>query len=373
MELKTLFHRGRTGAVYAWKVWTENNLIVTEYWQYPDGKRQQSVKEAEIKNLGRSNEVSPEDQAVIEAQALWKFKLDRKYSETPEEALKPRTAPMLAPSKDFSETKKYVKYPCHVQPKLDGNRCLAYWSPVPGEDRIILLSRGQKEFEVLGHIKKQLEDFLPKDGMLDGELYIHGESCQTITSYLKKYRPGITETVQYHVYDMPISDGEEKPWEERFQALNGLFKSSLPAARQNIIQVLTVVANSEYDVYNTQAMFLENGYEGAIIRTLDGQYEWGYRSKSLIKMKNFDDHEYEIVGFENGRGKNETSVTWVCKTSSDKVFRAAQTGVKKDREQMLQDGHLHVGKLLKVKHQGYTEDGIPRFPIGIAIREEWDV
>ena len=110
-----------------------------------------------------------------------------------------------------------------------------------------------------------------------------------------------------------------------------------------------------------------------MVRLHDGVYEWGYRSKSLLKVKTFDDHEYTIVGFENGRGKNEATVTWVCKLADGRSFNVAPTGKREDRERMLQDAAQHVGKLLKVKHFGFSEDGIPRFPVGIGFRLEEDI
>ncbi|MCF1193552.1 hypothetical protein LRR18_18355, partial [Mangrovimonas sp. AS39] len=94
-----------------------------------------------------------------EARSLWQKKLDRKYSETPEDAQVESYGPMLA--KDFNPKK--VKYPAYVQPKMDGVRALASWDG----DRVILMSRGNKEWTVPKHINKALEAILPKDSMFD--------------------------------------------------------------------------------------------------------------------------------------------------------------------------------------------------------------
>ena len=43
-------------------------------------------------------------------------------------------------------------------------------------------------------------------------------------------------------------------------------------------------------------MFVSDGYEGIIIRNLEGGYKKKHRSKDLQKWKFFEDDEYEIVG-----------------------------------------------------------------------------
>jgi len=365
-----LFHRGREGAIYQWRVWSEGSDIVTEYGQI-DGQMQISRKRAEAKNVGRANATTPEEQAALEAQAMYTFKIERKYRSSIEECKERRVSPMLAPGKAFAETKKYVTYPCDVQPKLDGCRCLAYWE---GDD-IVLMSRGGKPWN-LPHIVEQLRKVLPDDATFDGELYLHGETFQRITRLIKSKVATERETVQFHVYDVPVCEGEEgRPWRERCADLYYLVGTgpNQPTDTPNIIRVPTSTASCEQDVYALQGKALEQGFEGAMVRLHDGVYEWGYRSKSLLKVKTFDDHEYTIVGFENGRGKNEATVTWICKLADGRSFNVAPTGKREDRERMLQDGEQHVGKLLKVKHFGFSEDGIPRFPVGIGFRLEEDI
>jgi ATP-dependent DNA ligase len=368
LNLPTLYHKGRTGAIYQWKTWADGGEIYTEYGQV-GGQMQISCKQAESKNVGKSNETTPAQQAELEVKALHTYKLERKYFLTPAECVETQLlSPMLAPGKEFSETKKYLKYPCDAQPKLDGNRCLAYWE----NGQVALQTRGGKFWD-LPHIAKELEKFLPEDAIFDGELYIHGESCQTITSYLKKYKPGLTETVQFHVYDVPTIDGTDQPWSVRRQYLFDLSeKLDADFDCYAIDFVPTISATCEEDIITFQAYWIENGYEGAMARNLHGMYEWGYRSKNLLKVKTFDDHEYQITGYFNGRGKNETTVTWECITPEGIKFTVAPTGNKKDREEMLTNAEQHIGKLLKVKHFGLTDDLVPRFPVGIAFRENND-
>ena len=81
---------------------------------------------AKAKNIGKANETTPEEQAVKEAQAKITDKLSREYFNTIEEAEAKGGSEVMLPmlAKDYKKESKKVVYPCYVQPKLDGMRCI---------------------------------------------------------------------------------------------------------------------------------------------------------------------------------------------------------------------------------------------------------
>ena len=356
--LPTLYRTSKTGATLQWNIWTEGADIVTEHGQM-GGKMQLDRRTATGKNIGRANETTPDEQAILEATSKHKKRLDTKYSLTLKEAKKEVFLPMLAAS--FDKRKDKVVYPVDVQPKLDGVRCLAYWDG----DSVKLMSRGGKQWECCQHIIDELEQVLPKDWVLDGELYIHGATFQEITKLVKKLRPE-SVNVQFHVYDVPKGFNKESSWDERCDDLNdfhgnhGLCKS--------VKVVDTHLANNEYAVYELQSQFLEEGYEGAIVREMDGEYRFGNRSNKLLKVKNFMDEEYEIIGFTTGVGRFEGCIIWICKTGNGDEFKVVPQGTMEERKATYDTAGKHIGELLKVKFFELTDDNIPRFPVGIGIR-----
>jgi hypothetical protein len=77
MEFPTLYKQTVTGAINKWSIFVENNYYWTEFGNI-NGVNQISDKVyCEAKNIGRSNETSNEQQAVLEASSLWKKKRDR--------------------------------------------------------------------------------------------------------------------------------------------------------------------------------------------------------------------------------------------------------------------------------------------------------
>lgn len=363
MELPILYRQSKSGKIRQWRVWTEGSQIWTEYGLV-GGKLQQDYKEAEAKNVGRSNETTPEEQAEKEAQALWTKKVDRKYSETIEEAKEPDYFPMLA--KSFNQDK--ITYPCDVQRKLDGVRCLAYWE----DGQIKLMSRGGKFYDTCSHIAEELAEILPKgDYILDGEIYLHGETFQQVTKLVKKYREDETEELDYYVYDIVSKSNADNPWRNRKQGLRALLHGR--RGLENIKLVQTESVNTLEEIMEHHSLYVEQGYEGAMVRLHDSPYTFNHRSNGLFKVKSFQDEEFEIVDYVEGEGRLRGCVIWKCETEDGSRFEVKQKGSLDSLKEMYNEADQYIGKLLKVKFFGHTEAGLPRFPVGLGIRLEEDL
>ncbi len=369
----TLYRKTKTGKIQTWRVWTIDNVVHTEYGQQ-DGKKQQASKIIEGKNLGKSNETTPSEQAIRKAKSMFEHRLDSKYSATVTEADEPVFLPQLA--HDFDKAKAKVKYPVGIQPKLDGVRCLAYWVETDEGDRIELLSRGGKEYAV-PHIAEEVSKIIPEGYVFDGELYIHGESLQNINKLVKKHREGPdgSERLEYHVYDGFWMGEEVIPWEDRDSELNDLVVHSVSGKELagKVKYVESSNANSEDEVRLQLEEFIKNGYEGAIVRVLDAPYLLGHRSSGLLKVKNFKDAEFEITGHYYGTGRAAEAVVWKCKQEEGLEFSVVPKGTIEQREKWGRTALSYYGKQLKVKFWNRTDDNIPQFPIGVCIRLEEDL
>jgi DNA ligase 1 len=376
-EWPKLYHKDKTGKLRFWFVIADGDAVQVEHGQV-NGSSVSAMRRATPKNVGRSNETTAEQQAVLEAAAMHKFKLDRKYSLTPEEAQDVVPLPMLA--KDFKKAKN-IQYPVDVQPKLDGVRAIARWEG----DRVVLISRGGKTWTAVPHINKALESILPKDSEFDGELYVHGKPFQWITSRAKKAHEDSGE-IQYHVYDFPTINGDDSlTWQGRREAAAMLpnaqerwkhfEKTDDGGIREVFVRVLTYTAKDAEEVKFYHDTFVQNGYEGAIVRLLDGTYEYGHRSGSLLKLKQFDDEEFVIIGYTQGVGVEEGLVIWACGIEGDSTreFLTRPKGTHEDRAWLYKHADQFVGQKLRVKFFGWTDACLPRFPIAEGIRVEEDL
>lgn len=357
-----------------WRVWTEGAEIITESGQV-GGKMQRFPQTAVAKNVGRANETTPEEQAELEAQAKWTFKRERKYHLTPKDAENvSELKPMLACK--FKDRKHTVSYPVDVQPKLDGLRMLAFWNSEQTE--VLLFSRGGKYYKI-AHLSAQLAKVLPKHAVLDGEIYAHGLTLQTINSLAKRNQPG-SKDLCYYVYDMPCwEDDEELPWRQRRKNLTAFFESFPVSEAPAIREVVTVRAESEEQVMSFQQTFVDAGFEGAMVRLLSGRYEGGYYSTVLLKVKSFQDDEFKVVGYAAGKGKFADKVIFTCETNSASPkgagirFDVVPKGTDAIRSAYLKNGASYVGKKLTVRFFNYTPDGKPFLPVGVAFRLKEDM
>jgi hypothetical protein len=90
------------------------------------------------------------------------------------------------------------------------------------------------------------------------------------------------------------------------------------------------------------------------------------RSIGLQKLKAFLSKEYKIVAAEEGNGREAGAVVWVCTTGvGGSLFKARPLGSIEERKKLYKERAQHIGKLLTVKYQELTLQGVPRFPVGI--------
>ncbi len=200
---------------------------------------------------------------------------------------------------------------------------------------------------------------------MDGECYTLGWSLQKISGFFRKQgsKPG-HEELGYHVYDME----SDLKWEDRKKALAGLFETNLKNLK-NIHPVETVRVNSESEAKQLQSIWVQEGYEGAILRRLDTPYQAGKRSAGLLKLKSFKDAEFVIKAVSEGRGKFAGKAMFTLETEKGLPFDCCAPGTMEDRAAFFKEGDKLIGKLLTVKYFELSDDGVPVFPVGLSVRD----
>ena len=153
-------------------------------------------------------------------------------------------------------------------------------------------------------------------------------------------------------------------FDDRLISLQKLFKKKY----NNLILTDTFDCKTQEDIKKYHTEFVKDGYEGVILRNIKAPYEIGKRSKHLQKYKEFMDDEFKIIGFKEGVGGSKGTVIWLCETTDGKPFSVRPKGTTSERKKLYENGNKYIGKMLTVIFQEYTDDGIPRFPVGKAIR-----
>lgn len=365
-----LYSKTSKGKINVWdiKVVSNNNESkICTYTGQQDGKITEYIKKVtKGKNIGKKNETTHFEQACMQAQSMWEKKVKKNgYRESIAEldAAK-RLMPMCA--QYFRDREKYIDYDnACCQPKLDGLRgvlCL--------KDSTIYSKNGLI-FNNLEHILEQVASLnLPDNIVLDGELYTNKFPFNAINGYVRRKSKKNIEQIQkieYHIFDCFDLDNPEWTFKNRYKYLKKKIKNC-----PSLVLVKTIKIKERDDVFRLNSAFLEDGYEGIMIRNNKGLYKNSKtRSNDLQKYKVFVDEEFKIINFEEGKGQDEGTVIFVCQ-SNNKSFKVRPKGTLEERSKMFQNGQKYIGKSLTVKFQEYSQDGVPRFPVGLYVRDiDW--
>lgn len=365
-ETQTVYKKTSTGKIQQWRAWVETTatgfLLKVESGQ-TDGKLTETA--GQVIDEGKQKRTAQE-QAIFEANSKLKKKRDEAYFDTIEAAkTQVKLLPMLAHS--FTKRKHNINYPAIVQRKFDGVRCLARLN---SDGTVTLMSRKGKEFPHLNHIKADVAASNSDQALvLDGELYSDTLTFQELVGLVKRVtlKPGNDEQmleVSLRVYDCVHMMNGSADFTERYQIITNLTDGA-----EYLSLVENVRVSTESEIHAAQARFVEEGYEGAMVRNLTGAYAIGKRSANLQKVKTFLDGEYLIVGFTEGTGNETGCVIWECHTPAGQPFGVRPRGTQEDRKVLFQNGSDYVGRQLTVRYQELTDYGVPRFPVGIAIRD----
>jgi ATP-dependent DNA ligase len=375
--IQTLYQKDSLDRVRSWEIAVINNGENTETiitTGLVDGAKVSNYTTiTNGKNIGKSNETTHYEQALLEANSKIELQLKRGYVKDLAN-IKDKDvlgsgipAPMLAnkhhptgaqkSSKTLAQLRIIGKQIC-VQPKLDGNRCL-----IKVEDGIgTMYSRSGDIMPVqLGHILDDVSGICDKYNIgesfiLDGELYSNKISFNKLNGLIKRETASSSDVeerrdIKYHLYDVMLNAGYEK----RYEFINKFNSTNI-----FVIPNYFITATDE-NIKNYLEQFLSEGHEGLMIRQLGIPYEHK-RTWQLCKVKVFEDKEFKLVGFEEDKRGGFVGA-FVMENNSGVTFNAGASGQsEEDRTYMWNNKYEFLGKMATVCFFGKSEYGIPRFP-----------
>tara|TARA_Y100000593_G_scaffold79250_1_gene147418 strand:+ start:105 stop:1286 length:1182 start_codon:yes stop_codon:yes gene_type:complete len=389
-KLNTLYKIDTTGKLREWTMVIDDACFYAIKGVVGGKLIEDKPRCCEAKNVGRSNETTPQEQAESEAQAKWQKKLDKDYALTEKDAqVKKFYDPMLA--QKYEDRKSGLTYPLYSQPKLDGIRCVIQKN---SQGDLTAKTRNGKVIDAVPHILEGLKEFFANnpDAILDGELYNHDlkDNFNKITSLVRKQKPvrsasdtdaGFQKkqdafekrlaeganTIQYWIYDSPqigvLKEGVK--FSTRFLDCT----TTLLPEDDSIVPVPTSLVFNEEELDEEYENYISDGYEGQIVRT-DSPYE-NKRSKELLKRKEFQDAEYRVLGIDEGNGTRSGTakhlVLWCDREK--KEFHSNIKGSFDYLKEVLDNKEDYIGKQATIRFFQLTPDGIPRFPFAVGFRD----
>ena len=354
----TLRYKDKLNRDCEWNCWVKDDVIYrTSRIHTKDSKlREYDTISCKGKNIGKKNETSDHQQALLEAQSMWKKQRDKVHSDV--------CFPMLAQKLNI----KHLRFPIAVSRKIDGIRGIS----VLQKDDVSITSRLGKSFAYLNNIREHLKLCI-RDEIIDGELYSHEIAFSRISGAVrsKKKCSKDDHLIQYWIFDIIHPTHTYKERMESLQKIKDTYHHRVPEKERVLKFVFYDIAKCEQDIYTYHNQYVNEGFEGIMCRNLDSKYIQKYRSMNLQKYKHFEDKEFKIIDFREGKGSEKGAIIYKC-TCEDGDFDVRPRGSIEKRKEMFKKGKETIGKWLTVRYQNtgvHDEKELPRFPIGIDIRD----
>lgn len=273
--------------------------------------------------------------------------------------------PMLCDQYDFDDS-KLEKITWKASTKLDGLRTMLYYK----DGVIYTSSRGGKDYNVAAtYIREDeyLKTLFEENPtlILDGELYRHGWNLQKISGL------GRLETLtedhkelQFYCYD--IVD-ESKTFKERYEILQTLNQTD----KFVVVEHLDVKGNDNINKLHDK--YIDQGYEGLVLRDPSKTYKCGSRSNRMLKVKKFTDAEFEVIDLVEGL--RDEDLCFLLKTEDGNQFKAKPIGDRQLKQWYRDNLDSLIGKMATVKYFGFTntENPVPNLPVLKSFRLNEDM
>lgn len=280
---------------------------------------------------------------------------------------------------------KKARFPYIATPKIDGIRFLM----VNG----MAVSRTFKPIRNK-HIQTLLSQYLP-DG-IDGEL-TSGDTFQSSTSAVMTIENEPNFKCWIFDYVDPESD-TIAPWMDRIGVAFEKILKILPPFDYKVLDGGYVINNLQ-DLEQYETYYLNQGYEGVMLRDPMGTYKFGrstINDNILLKVKRFEDDEAELIEIqEKMSNQNEiqydafgnikrssaldgmiganTAGTLVVRNKQGQVFGIGSGLDDKMREELWNNKEKYIGKLVKYKYFPQGIKDLPRHPVLLGFRDPDDI
>lgn len=354
-----------------WRIGFDGSNIIVHHG-HVDGSIQTELVEVSLNNSGRTLH----EQSVLEINNRYLKKHREGYrgkNEPP--AIK---GPMLAHKYEHGKTK--LNYPIGCTVKLDGIRCLIR----KDNDKIVYRSRNNKEYQHLSVFDNCMEKFfelLPPSIELDGEMFSDELTFNDISSVFRKEKntndKQMIKYIKYYIFDCNL----EKPYEDRWGMLVDTYNKLCESfdGINLIVMVNTFWAKNDNELMSFHRYSRQKGFEGTMIRKLyiSDKTSKGYtsslylsgRKNNILKFKDIEEEEGEILGVEEGKGREKGLALIKVRDPRGNEFSVRPSATFEQRKIWFDDPSLIIEKKMTYQYQNLSEFGVPRFPVGKDIRD----
>ena len=276
--------------------------------------------------------------------------------------------PMLAKQESKLTNRKILDKEWLCSRKIDGVRALFYWD---GE-QVRTASRGGENYDPsTSHLREneKLTEFFKENPsiILDGELYRHGKTLQQISGAARMEKNAYDcDWLQYWIYDIYDTVKPELSAQDRIKFIEdklfGLVYDD-ELGEEDFSECLILVSHDkvsgEDNIWALHDQYIEEGFEGCVIRNPDKPYKPNGRTNDMIKFKNYKSEDFKVIGYELGRRGSEDMV-FVCELEDGRTFEAMPVGDRATKEEYVANFESkYKDHLAECTYFNYSDEGKP--------------
>lgn len=342
------------------------------------------------KNIGKKNETTLLQQAELELGYLVEKQIDSGYVYDIEDYVEP-CRPQLAHK--YKDKKHIIWYiPDEVKGmnrthwasrKLNGIRCFIF---VKNNKVQGFVSRTGKDFKFFTHIAESVEvnNLYESHYILDGELFNKDIPFEVLCSLINsdeyvelEYDGKMYDTsmVEFHLYDFVCLEGTHenscRPDDSYYDRFVDNY--TLLNFGPSVIKLGNERVETEERVFELTRQYMDEGYEGLMLRSGWASYEFGKRSNNLLKVKLFESDEFRIKDIY--LAENDTTKVMFTLHNHlrlDDIESTFECSIKGSREFNMQyytNKEQYINKWCTVSYQALSSYNVPLFAQIEALRE----
>lgn len=413
-RLENLYSRDSKGNIIEWEIMIFDNeeeaIITTLSGRFKSELTPHCRTIREGKNIGKSNQTTPFQQAIKEAKSSWNNKKKEGYKSLSDIEVRIKgeniyykgvvinddfenILDMALPvtKTDANDVTKPMKcqpyrrgkmsYPCIGQPKINGNRCVSRYMPVKDRDlfnisdkSVFFTSKGGEDYP-FAHLKSEMEKLHIKypDFVFDGEAYKQKTPVTSISGACRNPLNPLHKELMFWIFDLSIANMTQEARSIEVEKLIGAealpyayvlkdgthnhYDLSVTTSPIVILSHVMLYSDNEAEDYRNKC--IAAGYEGCVIRELDALYKFGSRPMNMMKLKEYIDAEFRIVAIIPQPKVPDLPLFILQNDITDDTFDSTMTGSHDLQRQILVNYKDYIGQLVTVRYRERTKEGKP--------------
>lgn len=214
-----------------------------------------------------------------------------------------------------------------------------------------------------------LDKMLEEEYVLDGEIYLPGHTVNEINHFVKDPSCKENKLLQYWCYDIAIQDTiQSARIDIKHKFLGAYFynfdKYTHLNNNRRFICLPEIEITNDQQAIELRDSFINNGFEGLILRNPNAEYQYGARNSAMYKYKKSTDGKFKILDiYPEGIHRRHIPLFKLQNDINSETFEVHVGGSVEYQNYILKNKDKYLGKMMYVEYG--ERSGINQVPFHV--------